>query len=280
MQRFLAGEIDVLVCTTIIESGLDIPNVNTIIIDRADRFGLAELYQLRGRVGRYHRQAYAYLLLPPMGSLPENARQRLQAVRKYTHLGAGFKLALRDLEIRGAGNILGTEQSGHIAAVGFELYCQLLQEAVAQLSRKPSPVRELIPVELDSVTFASAAPAGTTVAGIPAAYVADEGARIECYKRVARMDDMAAIDAFAEELRDRYGPAPASVDALLAVARVRAAALKAGVHSVVIRSNRVLLETERGLIKDSRGRLPELQSREGLDQLREIEALLRRSARC
>ena len=135
MARFIRGEIDVLLCTTIIESGVDIPNVNTIIIDRADRFGLSDLYQLRGRVGRYHRQAYAYLLLPPMGQLPANARQRLAAIRRYTHLGAGFKLAMRDLEIRGAGNILGVEQSGHIAAVGFELYCQLLKDAVDGLEK-------------------------------------------------------------------------------------------------------------------------------------------------
>ena len=134
MVRFVRGEIDVLVCTTIIESGVDIPNVNTIIIDRADRFGLSELYQLRGRVGRHIRQAYAYLLLPPMGALPQNARERLAAIRRYTHLGAGFKLAMRDMEIRGAGNILGTEQSGHIAAVGFELYCQLLKDAVKGLT--------------------------------------------------------------------------------------------------------------------------------------------------
>ena len=279
MARFLAGEIDVLVCTTIIESGLDIPNVNTIIIDRADRFGLAELYQLRGRVGRYHRQAYAYLLLPPMGALPENARQRLQAVRKYTHLGAGFKLALRDLEIRGAGNILGTEQSGHIAAVGFELYCQLLDEAVARLSEKPRPVRELIPVKLPSIAFADRDAAGRTLAVLPAEYITEESARIECYRRIARLRDVDQVEELAAELRDRYGEFPPSVEILLLVARVRIAASRAGVHSVSVQADRVLLETERGLIKERRGGLPRLVSTSAADRLREIEKLLDRHAR-
>ena len=131
-QRFVAGKIDVLVCTTIIESGLDIPNANTIIIDRADRFGLADLYQLRGRVGRAEHKAYAYLLLPREMMTVGAARKRINAIKQYSSLGAGFRIAMRDLEIRGAGNILGTAQSGHIVAVGFDLYCQLLKQAVAQ----------------------------------------------------------------------------------------------------------------------------------------------------
>jgi transcription-repair coupling factor (superfamily II helicase) len=267
-----------LVCTTIIESGIDIPNVNTIVIDRSDRFGLAELYQLRGRVGRYHRQAYAYLLLPPMGALPENARQRLQAIRRYTHLGAGFKLALRDLEIRGAGNILGTEQSGHIAAVGFELYCDLLKEAVAGLTRQPSPSREQIPVDMDTVTSALHDPAGRDLASIPADYVSEEYVRIDCYRRLARLRDRAEVAAFGEELRDRFGPLPESTEVLLSLARVRIAAAAAGVHSISVTSGRALLETPRGLIRTSRGRLPELGSRSGIGQLSELEGILRRAA--
>src|SRR5690606_5709827 len=132
---------------------VDIPNANTIIIDRADQFGLADLYQLRGRVGRYHRQAYAYLLIPKYGVMLDNARKRLSAIRKYTQLGTGFKLALRDLEIRGAGNILGAQQSGHIAAIGFDLYCQLLREAVARMTSQKVPVRPKVQLDLEFVTY-------------------------------------------------------------------------------------------------------------------------------
>jgi transcription-repair coupling factor (superfamily II helicase) len=146
MRRFVDGEVDVLVCTTIIESGLDIPNANTIIIDRADRFGLADLYQLRGRVGRYKHQAYAYILLPRHIHLVETARKRIAAIRQYSSLGSGFRIAMRDLEIRGAGNILGAEQSGHITAIGFDLYCQLLRETIAKLKGKP--IKRLPHVEM------------------------------------------------------------------------------------------------------------------------------------
>ncbi len=149
MQRFVAGKIDVLVCTTIIESGLDIPNANTIIIDRADRFGLADLYQLRGRVGRAEHKAYAYLLLPREMMTVGAARKRINAIKQYSSLGAGFRIAMRDLEIRGAGSILGTAQSGHIVAVGFDLYCQLLKQAVAQLKGDKLRPRLEVEVRLD-----------------------------------------------------------------------------------------------------------------------------------
>jgi transcription-repair coupling factor (superfamily II helicase) len=149
MQRFVNGEIDVLLCTTIIESGLDIPNANTIIIDRADRFGLADLYQLRGRVGRYKHQAYAYLMLPRHGHLFDTARKRISAIRQYSSLGSGLKIAMRDLEIRGAGNILGRQQSGHITAVGFELYCQLLRESIARLKGQEVKPRAEVRARLD-----------------------------------------------------------------------------------------------------------------------------------
>ena len=151
MQRFVAGKIDVLVCTTIIESGLDIPNANTIIIDRADRFGLADLYQLRGRVGRAEHKAYAYLLLPREMMTVGAARKRINAIKQYSSLGAGFRIAMRDLEIRGAGSILGTAQSGHIVAVGFDLYCQLLKQAVAQLKGEKFSARLEVEVRLDFV---------------------------------------------------------------------------------------------------------------------------------
>src|SRR5256886_1503574 len=146
MTKFVNGEADVLLSTTIIESGLDIPNANTIIIDRADRFGLSDLYQLRGRVGRYKHQAYAYLLLPRHAGLLADARKRISAIKQYSTLGSGFKIAMRDLEIRGAGNLLGSEQSGHITAVGFELYCQLLKQSVASL--KGEKVKPRIDVEI------------------------------------------------------------------------------------------------------------------------------------
>src|SRR5438093_4619946 len=151
MSRFIAGNTDVLVCTTIIESGLDIPNANTIIIDRADQFGLADLYQLRGRVGRAEHKAYAYLLLPPEMMTIGAARKRISAIKQYSALGAGFRVAMRDLEIRGAGSILGTAQSGHIVAVGFDLYCQLLKQAVAQLKGDKPQLRLDVDLRLDFV---------------------------------------------------------------------------------------------------------------------------------
>src|SRR5256886_1775716 len=153
MTKFVNGEADVLLSTTIIESGLDIPNANTIIIDRADRFGLSDLYQLRGRVGRYKHQAYAYLLLPRHAGLLADARKRISAIKQYSMLGSGFKIAMRDLEIRGAGNLLGAEQSGHIMAVGFELYCQLLKQSVAVLKGEQVKPRREAQVKLDFLAF-------------------------------------------------------------------------------------------------------------------------------
>jgi transcription-repair coupling factor (superfamily II helicase) len=153
MTKFVNGEADILLSTTIIESGLDIPNANTIIIDRADRFGLSDLYQLRGRVGRYKHQAYAYLLLPRHAGLLADARKRLSAIKQYSTLGSGFKIAMRDLEIRGAGNLLGSEQSGHITAVGFELYCQLLKQSVASLKGEKVKPRLDVEVRLDFIAF-------------------------------------------------------------------------------------------------------------------------------
>jgi transcription-repair coupling factor (superfamily II helicase) len=149
MSRFIRHEFDVLVCTTIIESGVDIPNANTIMIDRADRFGLADLYQIRGRVGRADRRAYAYLLLPPDMLTVGDARKRINAIKQYSSLGAGFKIAMRDLEIRGAGNLLGTQQSGHIAAIGFDLYCQLLKQSVSKLKGEPAADRVEISLHID-----------------------------------------------------------------------------------------------------------------------------------
>ncbi len=276
MQSYVNGEVDVLVCTTIVESGVDIPNANTILIDRADRFGLAELYQLRGRVGRYHHQAYAYFLLPPMGALPENARERLAAIRRYTDLGTGFKLALRDLEIRGAGNLLGNEQSGHIAAVGFELYCDLLRRAVDQLEHGGANVYpQDVDLDLEQVVFAVEDRRGRLAAAIPADYVADEAVRLDCYRELRRLDSVSRIDAFGAELRDRFGPPPAQVSHLLATARIRVSAAARGIHSVSCRNSRLALQTDGGLLKKPGGGLPVLQTDTAEQQLEEIEETLR-----
>ena len=279
MSRFVAGDTDVLVCTTIIESGIDIPNANTIIIDRADRFGLAEMYQLRGRVGRYHHQAYAYLLLPPMSIVTKDARERLQAIRRYTHLGAGFKLALRDLEIRGAGNILGSEQSGHIAAVGFELYCELLKESVARLSNKKADIVRPILVDLDCLVYAVQDSEGRSTAGIPIDYIPGDGRRIDTYRRISRLGTLEQVDDLAQELQDRFGPRPPATEVLLIVARVRCLARAAGVTGIRVRDRRAYLETEHGLLKGQGKSLPLLRSTNGEAQLAELDEFLRGRAR-
>jgi transcription-repair coupling factor (superfamily II helicase) len=274
MIRFVAGKFQVLVCTTIIENGLDIPNANTIIIERSERFGLAELYQLRGRVGRYHHQAYAYLLLPPSGVLPADARQRIAAIRKFTHLGAGFKLAMRDLEIRGAGNILGTQQSGHIAAIGFELYCRLLREAVVRLEKQPPAARRLVPLKLDTLAFGLGNTGGKAVAGIPRSYVGDEDTRLHCYRRLAALETPGAIMDFLAELRDRFGPPPPETGLLVQAMAVRELAASRGILAISVRANLAMLETTRGFYKLVDGRLPRLRATDAASQLRELEALL------
>lgn len=221
MVRFLHRRADILLSTTIIESGLDIPSANTIFIDDAEMYGLAELHQLRGRVGRSKERAFAYLLVNPAKVLEPDAARRLKAIEEFTALGSGFKIALRDLEIRGAGNILGTQQSGHIAAVGYELYCQLLDNAVRQLRNQP--LQEPVEVNVDL----------GWPAYLPADYVPGQRQRIEVYRRLARVRDLATLDDFRKELRDRFGPVPVPVEWLvrLAEVRIRADAWKvASVH--------------------------------------------------
>ncbi len=205
MAAFVNGESDVLLSTTIIESGLDIPNANTIIIDRADRFGLSDLYQLRGRVGRYKHQAYAYLLLPRHAGLLTDARKRISAIQQYSSLGSGFKIAMRDLEIRGAGNLLGAEQSGHIAAVGFELYCQLLKQSVSSLKGEKVLARLNVEARLD---FLAAGPGEEPPARLSAGYIPEAQQRIEIYRKLAQVNDAGSCRALKEEWRDRFGPLP------------------------------------------------------------------------
>jgi transcription-repair coupling factor (superfamily II helicase) len=279
MTDFVAGKIDVLLCTTIIESGIDIPNANTIIIDHAERFGLSELYQLRGRVGRYHRQAYAYLLLPPMGLLPDNAQQRLAAIRRYSNLGAGFRLAMKDLEIRGAGNILGEEQSGHIAAVGFDLYCQLLRQAVAQLENKESPVFSEVPVEIELLSHSLEPVKGKSQIGIPPDYITDEPVRVESYKRLSQLLSLEEVERYGEELRDRFGPLPEMTKLLLELRKVRVLARQLGLLRLNVIDRRLVIETSKGLLKIN-GKIPELDGQTGaelvahsLDFLKKIKGM-------
>ena len=226
MARFVAGKIDVLVCTTIIESGLDIPNANTIIIDRADRFGLADLYQLRGRVGRAEHKAYAYLLLPREMMTVGAARKRINAIKQYSSLGAGFRIAMRDLEIRGAGSILGTAQSGHIMAVGFDLYCQLLKQAVAQLKGRKIPAAPRSGGAAgfcrDERARVRAARAGDARAGIHSdAYIADPALRIQAYRHLAEITTREQWDRLRKDWRDRFGKFPPAVDNLLLLTEIK-----------------------------------------------------------
>ena len=214
VQDFWEHEADVLVCTTIVESGIDMPTVNTLVVDRSDLLGLAQLYQLRGRVGRRGQRAYAYLLHPPDRVLSEEAYERLKTIGEFTDLGSGFKIAMRDLEIRGAGNLLGAAQSGHIAAVGFDLYCQMVTEAVGEL--KGEPVSEPVDVTIDLPVDAN----------LPREYVARDDVRMEAYRRLAAVTADADVDDIRDEWEDRYGPPPPPAVALLdvgATARDRAA---------------------------------------------------------
>jgi transcription-repair coupling factor (superfamily II helicase) len=220
MLQFLARQYDVLLCTTIIESGLDIPSVNTIIINRADKFGLAQLYQLRGRVGRDRIQAYAYLLIPGEQLLSDVAWKRLSAVLEYSELGAGFQLALRDMEIRGAGNILGTQQSGQIAAVGFDLYCKLMEETIRELKG------ESVPEEIDPKIQL-----GYT-GKLPPEYVPTPNQRLELYQRLYRLANLPDLAALQDEIRDRYGPSPEAACQLFLVIEVRILAKKLAIEKI------------------------------------------------
>jgi len=220
MRRFFAREIDVLVSTTIIESGLDVPRANTMFLHEADRFGLADLHQLRGRVGRYKHRAYCYVLLPEHRPLTPAASKRLKALEQYADLGAGFRIAMRDLEIRGAGNILGPKQSGHIQAVGYELYCRMLEAAVRRLQGKPSEEPPRADVQLDLPAF------------LPADYVPAERQRISLYRQLQRAAASGTLEEVAEEIADMYGPPPAQVRRLVDLEAVRVAAGRLGVRSL------------------------------------------------
>ena len=260
MLDFVRGGQDVLVCTTIVESGLDIPSTNTLIVERADELGLAQLYQIRGRVGRSRERAYAYLLYPSAAALSEDAAARLSTLSDYTELGSGFKIAMRDLEIRGAGNLLGDEQSGHVAAVGFELYVGMLDEAVAALSgdaadEAPEPVRMDLPVD----------------AYVPADYVPYEAAKIEVHRRVAGAREVADLIMLREELEDRFGPLPEPLESLIRLQDARIKLGRAGARSVDFAGGRLAvapIELDSRGAKALRERLPEAVYESGRSTVR------------
>ncbi len=269
MRRFVKGDIDVLVCTTIIESGLDIPNANTIIIDRADRFGLSDLYQLRGRVGRYKHQAYAYILLPRHMNLVQSARKRIGAIKQYSSLGSGFKIAMRDLEIRGAGNILGSEQSGHITAIGFDLYCQLLKESIARMKGEKPKHRTLVTLKLDFLNDEL----GESYARIPNNYISDTRLRIQAYRKIALALELADVKSFRREFRDRFGKIPREVEILFQCAEVRIQAGDAHIETVETREDRIML-SQRGILFQVGGKFPRMTGATPEEKLAEIKGVL------
>jgi len=249
MKDFLENRIDCLVCSTIIESGLDVPNANTIIIERADRFGLGELHQLRGRVGRWKNQAYAYMLLPRNTLLGSDARKRLAAIRRCSSLGTGFQLALHDLEIRGSGNLLGAEQSGHLNAIGFDLYCQLLKQEVAILSGKKLDLLPEAEVHIDFISYALRTnEPGVLCCNIPAEYISCDRLRFDAYRKLGKLQSETALDDFAIELRDRYGKLPDPVKNLLAVTRIKLLTALADYRQLSVVNGRVLLNNPGGTI--------------------------------
>jgi transcription-repair coupling factor (superfamily II helicase) len=259
MIDYMRGGADVLVCTSIIESGIDIPDANTLIVEHADAFGLAQLYQIRGRVGRSRERAYAYLLYDSAAALTPEAAQRLAALSDYTELGAGFKIAMRDLEIRGAGNLLGDEQSGHVAALGFELYMQMLDEAVrasgpADEEEAPEPVR--LDVNVDAY--------------VPADYIPYEQAKVEVHRRVAAALEVADVERLREELEDRFGPVPEPLANLLSLQRARIKFGQAGARAVSFRGDRLAvtpIELDSVRARKLREQLPEALYESGRSQV-------------
>jgi transcription-repair coupling factor (superfamily II helicase) len=229
MLKFMRRQADILVSTTIIESGIDIPTANTMFINDADRFGLSDLHQLRGRVGRYKHRAYCYMLLPTERNVGEVAVKRLKAIEEFSMLGAGFKIAMRDLEIRGAGNILGPEQSGHIAAVGYEMYCQLLERAVKDLKNEPTQVPSETTIEIGVTGL------------IPKPYIPSDQRRMDAYRRIATAAAPADLHKLAAELEQAYGKPPAAVERILDLAELRLAASRLEIRSITVRDKDAIL---------------------------------------
>jgi transcription-repair coupling factor (superfamily II helicase) len=232
MSRFIRREVDILVSTTIIESGIDIPTANTMIINNADRFGLAELHQLRGRVGRYKHRAYCYMLLPGDRPVTEIAARRLRAIEEFSMLGAGFKIAMRDLEIRGAGNLLGAEQSGHIAAVGYDMYCRLLDEAARELRHETT-------IEPSSTTIEI----GLT-GSLPRPYIPSDTRRLEAYRRIATARTADELRQVHEDITQAYGEPPEAGQRLIDLAALRIGAHEHGIRAITVYEHDVILRCE------------------------------------
>ena len=278
MQTFMNGESDVLISTTIIESGIDIPNANTIIIDRADRFGLADLYQLRGRVGRAQHKAYAYLMLPRDLMTEGAARKRVNAIKQYSHLGAGFKIAMRDLEIRGAGNVLGTAQSGHIINVGFDLYCQLLRQAVSKMKGEKVKPRLEIHLRLDFLSLNEAEWLRESHLGpafLPAAYISESKVRISAYRAHAEVNNLEQLDKLRKTWRDRFGPLPDAAITLLRLTELKIAAAAAKITRIEVRESKVML-TRGGDYILLGGKFPRLTSNSPEIALSDLLTLLKK----
>lgn len=281
MRSFVHGEADVLLATTIIETGIDIPNANTILIDRADRFGLADLYQLRGRVGRAGEKAYAILLLPRDMVTAGDARKRIHAIKQYTALGSGFKIAMRDLEIRGAGNLLGTKQSGHIAAVGFDLYCQLLRQSVDRLQGKTPKARVEATFRSDFVAFSETEFARGSGDGpllpayLPNSWLGETQLRVSAYRELAESMVEKDLDQLEARWRDRFGRLPEPAANLIAVGSIRLVAANKGVSSVEIKGQRLMLHRGGDYIMLEGRRFPRLTSIDPADKLREALEMLR-----
>ena len=264
MRDFERGEYDILLSTTIIESGIDIPRANTILVDQADTFGMADLYQLRGRVGRSAQQGYAYFLLPPSGIIDAEARERLAALKRHGGLGSGFNLAVRDLELRGAGNLLGSQQSGHIAAVGFGLYCQLLKRTIALM--KGEKVKEVIDVKLN-LDFANPR--------LPYEYIEEDVQRLSLMKRFAEAQDVRIVKALAAEMKDRFGPLPDEAKEYVRLSELRVLCAAASIDHIDVKGTRAVFykTSSRDVFKviDLKGRTADRKLTELLAALRNLD---------
>jgi transcription-repair coupling factor (superfamily II helicase) len=274
MNRFINHEFDVLVSTTIIESGVDIPNANTIIIDRADRFGLADLYQLRGRVGRSGAKAYAILLIPRDLLTVGDARRRITAIKQYTALGSGFKIAMRDLEIRGAGNLLGTQQSGHIAAVGFDLYCRLLKQSIAKLKGERTTRTIDVTLSIDFLCSSESeyahAPRGKLPAYLPVSYMTDPKHRITGYRELAEVSTITDLNTIMRNWQDRFGKRPAEAENLLRATELKVRCAHKQVAICEIKEDKLIL-TRNGRGIQIEGKYPRLEAKNPKERL--LEAL-------
>lgn len=274
MKKFIEGAFDVLLCTNIVESGVDIPRANTIIIERADRFGLADLYQLRGRVGRAGKKGYAWLLLPKHGDIDADARRRIHAIQMYSTLGVGFKLAMRDMEIRGAGNIVGREQSGHISAIGFTLYCQLLKQAIAKIKGEYIPPLIRTDIRLDFISFSTAPDMAYCSACIPYQYIEDETLRVSSYRKIAEVSSVDELKKISEEFKDRFGKLPEQLQRLFKIANLRIIASICNISSIEVRERKVMITRNGDYIMTSKKRFPRLDSKTPDEMLDELLKLI------